>query len=708
MPFDLSTATPAKPGFDLSTATPMEPPRESSGADVALEGMAGVNRGAMGILDFFTTDQINALLQLAGPEYAGITDKTHRVPSFNELAAPATTGGYMAPGLGREVVGTMGEVIPAALSAGRALTMAADRTASAMVPSMSRQAATDAGAVRTAAAPIVAPTESTAAGALRQIGAAAPGADILYGAASGAGAEVGQDMGGDVGALVGALAAPLSVAGMKEATTTGGRMLATKINSMRQPVESLANDGVAALLSEAMVREGMSPEEAARYLQQLGPEGILADVGSTFAHRLRTSANEVPRIQGEAGRVLAERQAGQGQRIAGEFGDSTGTPGLSLADEIVRLETELKPQIDAAYKAAREKSETVLGGPRKSSGYSAGSPHLAPKPTKLQQLLDGENIGGPAHAQAQRELAAKRMSGEPVTKLDIVDATKRALDDQIKAAMKNAEMGKAASYLKLKHLLVKEADEAIPEYKTARGLYAGKAELETAGDLGREFFKMKPRELEDAVGALGESELRMFRLGAKEALMDMIDTMQISRDKVKALFMRGGDARKLRLAFESEEQFENFAMAMERESQFVRTRNTATGNSTTAQQQRQGVDANDVLDATRSVMGDPVAAASAIGRVIEGLGKAKGSAVNKRALELAGEILLERGMDPRKVEELLRKGAADTIAYELKKVAPKTGGAGMRNATVGGGLDAAKPRTSDGWGLTIVGDPDAN
>lgn len=361
------------------------------------------------------------------------------------------------------------------------------------------------------------------------------------------------------------------------------------------------------------------------------------------------------------------------------------------------------PKIDELYSAARAKSEQVLGGPRPGSGYSFGSPHLQEKPSKLQQLLDGANIGGSATKKAELELTAKRLSGEPVTKLDRIDATKRALDDQIKASIRNGEMGKARSYLKLKNQLVTQADAVIPEYKQARNLFAGKAELESAADLGKEFFKMEARDLLASIRTMGKSERLMFRMGARQAILDQLDKMQVSRDSVKALFGRGGDVKKLRAVFPNKESFDQFANAMEREAYFVMTRRAAQSNSTTFQQFSDGQSFQEAMDGAAAITGDPAAAANFVMRTLQKLSGDRSSEAFTSALEQAGDVLLERGMNPERIIHILRSGKPEKVKEALRRALPQVPGAAFRNA-LGGAAVESTPRTSDKWGLTITGD----
>lgn len=153
------------------------------GATIA-EGAAAFNRGATGLADI-PINAINAGLQLAG------SDK--RVPTLTESLSPATTGGFMQNGLGRDIVRAAGETAPSALAMGSAL-----RGAAQQLPALASNA------------------ESVGSGVLRQLGGSTATQDLVSGGLSGAGQAVGKEYGGENGAVVGSIAAPLAPTLLKE------------------------------------------------------------------------------------------------------------------------------------------------------------------------------------------------------------------------------------------------------------------------------------------------------------------------------------------------------------------------------------------------------------------------------------------------------------------------------------------------------------
>lgn len=205
MAFDMSTARPVqKKGFDISSAKPVtEQPKEKGllqkagdiamdyAVNPALEGMAAVNRGATGIVDFLASP-VNAAMELSG--------SNARVPSLTKALEPYATGGnFMEQGLLKDVVRGAGEAVPAALAVGGALRAAAQPLTGMVTGQVGNvgtlpQLATGA--------------ESVGTGVLRQMGSSTAAQDAGFAALSGAGSAVGREVGGEEGAMIGAIAAP--------------------------------------------------------------------------------------------------------------------------------------------------------------------------------------------------------------------------------------------------------------------------------------------------------------------------------------------------------------------------------------------------------------------------------------------------------------------------------------------------------------------
>ncbi len=566
------------------------------------EAMVGVNRANAGLIDFIGPNPINALLEVAGADF--------RVPTMG--AQVPKLGEY-----GSEYVGTAGELAGTAAQVGGVL-----RQSAQALPSLIRQG------------------ESAGRGVLRNM-AATPGQDIASGALSGLGMEVGEEFGGESGKLVGAVLFPL--AGMSVAAPLKQLLTSPQATTqLTQQLSQLSDDGARTLLADAMVREGLSPDDAVKMLSQLGDDALPADIGPTFARLLRTASNEVPRIEGRAGATFAQRQAGQASRLANSMDEAGGMVGLSLDDEIARMDAVLKPEITRLYNQARQQG--------------------LPLSQRLRTMLEGNNSLGRARIKAERRLADARAAGDEISNIDIVDATKKELGDQIRVALRGGKTEKARDLIRLKNIMVDEADVAIPVYREARNLYAGKAQIEDAAELGGQFFKLKARDLADLTSRMAESEIKMFKLGARRAILDKMDDLQMNADAVKRLFGKRGDIQRLRTLFTDEKAFNRFSETLERESQFIMTRNAAQANSTTTKQLIDSGNATDVIEGVRALSGDPTAGAGFFARILQGFKAKKGSDAYQQAIEKAGDILLQTDINPELLRRMLMGG--DTVRLQ--------------------------------------------
>ena len=367
---------------DNITPTEQDSKKEDSfskdALDVISEFAAGANRGVTEFIDFVGPDTVNAILSLSEKGASKITGEEKdfpRVPTLTD-SIPGIKGGYMEPGLARDVVSAAGATSTAATGiAGLTKISAKLRPDSAILNELAKTG------YKTEAA---------------------------LGAVSGAGGEVGREIGGDTGALVGSILAPVSAT----ATTAALRPLLSKgaegIKALVAGTEGMSEKAAAELIGEAFIREGLDEEEILSTLSKLGDEAIPADLGESFSRLMKAAINEVPRLSGVQKNVLDSRQAGQSSRLVDAFEDSTGTPLLNADDEIVRLNEAFKPQIDEAYAKARAVGEEKLfpepellpTGIVTPTQKARKAGEVKPKRTKLESLLEGANIVGGTKAAA--------------------------------------------------------------------------------------------------------------------------------------------------------------------------------------------------------------------------------------------------------------------------------------------------------------------
>jgi hypothetical protein len=616
--------------YDDAQQAPQEQPQEKNllqkAGDVALEGMAGVNRGAAGLVDF-ATSPINAGLELAG--------SNARIPSAVDALAPATTGNFMQDGLGKDITRAAGETVPAALAMGGAL-----RAGAQALPQMGRA------------------SESVGAGALRQMGGSTAGQDAGYAALSGAGSAVGQELGGDAGAIAGAIAAPLAGAGIMAGAKGVVAAAKSAFDDWKNPapVLSKATTERNRIITEALDRSGMKAGEAEKELAALGENGTLADLSPAFSRQLKAAMSENPQLEGAMQRSFGERSKGAYSRLTESVSKQVGQ-GDDIDGTMAALEKSMQPKIAQLYDDAR------------ATPFEPSD--------RLKGLLRGNNPLAEASKEAAKSIETKRALGDTdLGQLTLMDETKRVLDGKIGMAKRSGNNTEVRDLTRLKNFMVEEVDKVSPEYKAARSLFAGKESLKEAAELGEAFLKTNANDVKMMTKSFGESEKHFYKLGAQRAILNKLDTTNLSSDASKAILGKNGDVAKIRSLFTSQKEFDDFADVIAREGKFKQTANAIFGNSTTAKQAADIISLREGANAAMDAVSNPVGAASTLGRIVGSLRAKKGTEDFKRGLLEAGMILGERGMDNKRLFTLLKKQEGEVIAKALalsqKKIKPAT------------------------------------
>lgn len=632
MAFDMSTAKPLeqpKKGFDISTAKPVseQPTPEDKGSsfyDVANEAMAAINRGGVNAVDLLASpirEFGNLGLYAAGSDY--------RIPKLRESLAdtPASVeGNYMQDGLGKRIVRASGELALPSATVGGAIR----QTAAAIAPEVTAVNAN-------LAAPNVA----------RQLAQGNTLTDIGLGAASGAGSETGREIGGDTGALIGSIAAPFAGAGTVR-TAQGLKDLAkSAFDAWKNPAPVLS--GATAernrIITEALQRSGMTAAEAEAGLAKLGSEGTMADLSPAFSRQLKAAVNENPQLEGLVGKVLSERSKGSYERLQSEVSGSLGK-GETVDDAITSLESTMKPKIDELYKTAKDTP-------------------FAPS-ERLRKIMDGDNPLSEAVAEAQKNLTTKRIMGESVGNMGLVNETKIVLDGKIGEAVRSGNKSKVRDLTMLKNFMVDEADKAAPEWAAARSLFAGKQALKDSADLGKDFFKMSADDVANVSKGFGESEKHFYKLGAQQAILDRLDAINITSDAGKAILSKNGDLKKLATLFDSKDEFNNFVDTVKREATFKATANAVFGNSTTTKQAADLIKLREGASMAAEAVSSPMGAARVVGNIVAKLGAGKNSDDFKEGLYQAGIILSNKGLDNKVLFDMLKKQDSDRVARALQ------------------------------------------
>lgn len=588
-----------------------------------MEAANAAGRSVADVIDFLGPNAVNSLLQISGAQA--------RVPtvrgSLESIGALAPAGAYMQPGLSQQIVSGAGEAIPMALGPQALLRAGMRMLPQTAAPSVARRVAAE--MARTT------PTQEAIATA-----GAVTGGEI--------GKETGLPGGEFVGALVGGATGIPIISGIDRMLTNK-----TDFTAMAGNLSRARQDIAGEMLAKSLRASGMSVDDAMRQYRSLGPNALPADIDQSFREILRAAMNVDEGISGQARRAVSQRQAGSGARIAQSMDIISAD---SLDNYLQTVDQTLGPQVRQLYQQASQQGISI--------------------PPALRARFEGDSAIGRVQPEVQRRLADRRAMGEQVSNFDLIDETKRALDDQIGAALRGGQNQEARRLIQLRNYMVREADAQIPEYGQARQLYAGRMAIEDAATLGGEIFQTNARELRDLTSVMTQPERNAYILGAKEAILNRIDSTGATRNQVQALFGKNGDAMKLGTLFTDARTRQAFMDSLRRETEFVVTRNAVIGNSTTAGQLQRIKESlmpaggyRQALGQAASLVTSPTQLAREVTGIIDNMRAEKGSDLYLKGLIQAGDILLTAGMNPNDLRRLLETGSVDRLTTELRRVA---------------------------------------
>ena len=326
------------------------------------EGAAAMNRPVMEFLDFLGPDTANAVLSLAEKGTEMVTGNEQdfpRVPTLMD-SVPGAQGNFMEGGLARDVVRGAGETATMAATGGAGLRQMASK-----VPEFGA---------------------SVSQNVLKQMAATAPAADVVLGAASGAGAEVGDEYGGAPGALAGGMIAPLAPAGaLLTAKRAGNKMLIEAAPAVDQ-IKTQARRIYKAIDDQGAV---ISPKSFSKLVNDLNVTAQKSGADRTIHPKVNAV---LARFNDDIGNAPTTSEMDVLRRVARAATESNEVSevriGKILVDKIDDYMDNLNPtdfflegdgtNIGKQYKQARElwsrskKSETLQGAITKAQDQASG------------------------------------------------------------------------------------------------------------------------------------------------------------------------------------------------------------------------------------------------------------------------------------------------------------------------------------------------
>lgn len=341
-------------------------------------------------------------------------------------------------------------------------------------------------------------------------------------------------------------------------------------------------------LLAALGRDNVDPNALATGLSGSNGKPLTAmDLAGTNTQRLGRNLVTSP---GEAGdkvtKFLSERSDDQAGRVLGDIGKhlSNNTDVYGVAENLVK---ERSDKAAPLYKAAFDKPIVTTdrltefnSDPDIQAGMKEGI-----KLARREALAKGKKFDPNAYAITGFNSAGDPEIG-PVPTWRTWQAAKEGLDEKIESfrdpvTMRLPNTKAVNSLVDLKNSMVKELDKVNPEYKAARAAWAGPSQSKSAMNMGENFLKADPEEIQQAYSRLSDSDKDFYRIGAARAMQDKANSASDSADLSKRLFGNARVRSQLEAVF-GKGAADGFGHAMGAEGAMANTKRFVLGGSNTA------------------------------------------------------------------------------------------------------------------------------
>jgi hypothetical protein len=403
------------------------------------------------------------------------------------------------------------------------------------------------------------------------------------GGAAGAGAVAGAGTANTMEEVPGHAATGAAVgAVMSPAIALGGRGLTWAGRNLKQLYEGLGRSPGSDARRQALnTLEAIGMDEAAfrQRMDELGPDAVMADLGEVQQRTLQDLTVSDMGIGHRVERQLSDRARGGRQRLLDDASATMGVPQQSFHYGLKAIRAARKEAAQQQYGPIydeiippTDELEAILNRPSAKKGLTTAMRLSADAGEELPMFLDPD--GKIVAAPTLKTLDQLKQGIDAVIEREKGDFGAHTAESRAATIAKKALL----SYIEDNH------PRLAAQYGQARSTYAGYSALQDAMKTGNNIFKVEADELEDVVSEMGASEREAFRVGALNAVRDEIESVRDTGTAAnRAKFATEKYRRRLRNAFDSEDDFDAFMQAIDREQTFQGTRNAVEGNSATAQ-----------------------------------------------------------------------------------------------------------------------------
>lgn len=313
---------------------------------------------------------------------------------------------------------------------------------------------------------------------------------------------------------------------------------------------------------------------------------MLADTGENARGAMSAAARAPGAGRTEAIQNLDQRQDQLGDRLIGHIERDLGpvaNPHQIADDLLTQAQTAAAPLYEAAY--ARPGADTF--GQR--VGTLLGRPSMRRAMQRARRIAEEE--GRDPTTLGFEINQAGEVTVTRVPSWQTLDYIKRGMDDVVESyrdptsGRLNLDTEGRAVNNTLRTFL-RAFDEANPDYAAARAAYGGPVRGIDAMNRGRQALSMTADDLEAIMRDMTPFDRDMFRLGARRAMAEQIESRGDTANMVNALVGTGKKRAMLARLFGDRRQFERFVDTLDLEERGFQTfRRARTGSPTAPNQQ---------------------------------------------------------------------------------------------------------------------------
>jgi len=465
----------------------------------------------------------------------------------------------------------------------------------------------------------------------------------------------GAGKGGTLGAVAGGTLSPAVIA--------AGRLTKGIVSSIANSFGKGDEKKAVAIIRKVAEDAGISAEDAAEQLHNLGPKATLADVDENFLIKAKNAVNQYGPQKQAFRELVTDRQLGEhadvlkvlSKQSGGFTGDDVHT---ALQQTGVERSKAASPLYDVAL---REKG---LIPENDTYAKLQATPVFKRAIAKAGSYADNDMDRVVATSDQSGGLVSSKLEAGKLTEAEKLHYAKIALYD-METAKRKAGMNKAADDIANVRRKTIEVLDQIPEYKQARQIWSSSKEAEEAAKVGQDIFKLNPEEFKQAVAGMNEHDIQMAKMGVMNAATDKAGATKDARSIAGMLTDTENQRKKIKALFGGEDELNELVKNAKKWDTFRKTKNVLTSGSITAESMT-----TSAQDAVTDIIANPKAAIT--NKMIEAL---KGSRMSPETAQEVGKILSKQGWTRDEITKIIGKPSKSlsSLAARTTPSAPLVG-----------------------------------